>query len=149
MLPSTYNARLHRNFVPSIFNEFFNDDLWNVTPAKQFASPAVNIVENEKDFQVEIAAPGMSKEEFKVRLENDNELVIALEKEEEHKDEKQKKNYLRREFSYASYHQTFIIPEEVDIDKISASMADGILSVTLPKKEVVVKTPATRQIEIF
>ena len=142
MLP----ARRNQYWLPSIFNDIFDDDFMGYTPAKQFASPAVNIIENEKDFQIEVAAPGMSKEDFKVRLENDNELVISLEKKNEDKHEK--KNYLRREFSYASYKQAFIIPDEVESESINASMVDGVLKITLPKKEVVVKTPASRQIEI-
>ena len=147
MVPVHYSHRRNQDWLPSIFNEFFDDDLWRVTPTKQFASPAVNIMENEKDYQVEIAAPGMTKNDFKVRVENDNELVIYLEKKEEHKEDK-KKNYLRREFSYASYNQTFIIPEEVDVEHIAAAMNDGVLTITLPKKEEVTRTPVSRQIEI-
>ena len=142
MLP----ARRNQYWLPSIFNDIFDDDFMGYTPAKQFASPAVNIIENEKDYQIEVAAPGMSKEDFKVRLENDNELVIALEKKNEDKHEK--KNYLRREFSYASFKQAFIIPDEVEAEGIVAAMVDGVLKITLPKKEVTVKTPASRQIEI-
>lgn len=142
MLP----ARRNQYWLPSIFNDIFDDDFMGYTPAKQFASPAVNIIENEKDYQIEVAAPGMSKEDFKVRLENDNELVISLEKKNEDKHEK--KNYLRREFSYASFKQAFIIPDEVEAEGINAAMVDGILKITLPKKEVSVKTPASRQIEI-
>ena len=142
MLP----ARRNQYWLPSIFNDIFDDDFMNYTPAKQFASPAVNIIENEKDYQIEVAAPGMSKEDFKVRLENDNELVISLEKKNEDKHEK--KNYLRREFSYASFKQSFIIPDEVEAEGIGAAMVDGVLKITLPKKEVTVKTPASRQIEI-
>lgn len=146
MLPTVYNRRRNQDWLPSIFNEFFNDDFMGITPAKQFASPAVNVIENEKQYTLELAAPGMTKDDFNVRLENDNELVICLSKKEDKKEEK--KNYLRREFSYASYHQTFVIPEEVDVETISAAMADGVLSVTLPKKEQVVKVPASRQIQI-
>ena len=142
MLP----ARRNQYWLPSIFNDIFDDDFMGYTPAKQFASPAVNIIENEKDYQIEVAAPGMSKEDFKVRLENDNELVISLEKKNEDKHEK--KNYLRREFSYASFKQSFIIPDEVEAEGIGAAMVDGVLRITLPKKEVTVKTPASRQIEI-
>ena len=142
MLP----ARRNQSWLPSIFNDIFDDDIMGYTPAKQFASPAVNIIENEKDYQIEVAAPGMSKEDFKVRLENDNELVISLEKKNEDKHEK--KNYLRREFSYASFKQAFIIPDEVEAEGIGAAMVDGVLKITLPKKEVTVKTPASRQIEI-
>ena len=142
MLP----ARRNQYWLPSIFNDIFDDDFMGYTPAKQFASPAVNIIENEKDYQIEVAAPGMSKEDFKVRLENDNELVISLEKKNEDKHEK--KNYLRREFSYASFKQAFIIPDEVEAEGINAAMVDGVLKITLPKKEGTVKTPASRQIEI-
>ena len=142
MLP----ARRNQYWLPSVFNDIFDDDFMGYTPAKQFASPAVNIIENEKDYQIEVAAPGMSKEDFKVRLENDNELVISLEKKNEDKHEK--KNYLRREFSYASFKQSFIIPDEVEAEGIGAAMVDGVLKITLPKKEVTVKTPASRQIEI-
>jgi len=145
MLPATYSRR-NPSWVPGIFNDFFNDEFFGLTPAKQFASPAVNVIENEKNFQLELAAPGMAKDDFSIRVENDNELSIKLEKKNE--DKKEKKNYLRHEFAYASYRQSFIIPEEVEIEAISAAMNDGILTVTLPKKEPVVKTPACRQIEI-
>ncbi|MBQ9477901.1 MAG: Hsp20/alpha crystallin family protein [Bacteroidales bacterium] len=145
MLPTAY--RRNQDWLPSLFNAFWDDDFAGLTPAKQFASPAVNVVENDKDYQIELAAPGMTKEDFKVRLENNDELVVALEKKHENKEEK-KRNYLRREFSYASYQQTFIIPEEVEVEGISAAMNDGVLTITLPKKEQVVKTPASRQIEI-
>jgi len=140
------NSRRNQNWLPSIFNEFFDDDFLGVSPARQFASPAVNVIENEKDYQIELAAPGMAKGDFKVSLENENELSIILEKKND--DKKDKKNYLRREFSYASYRQSFIVPEEVEVGKIAASMNDGVLTITLPKKEAVVKTPASRQIEI-
>ena len=146
MLPTTYSRRRNQDWLPSIFNEFFNDDFMGLTPAKQFASPAVNVIENEKDYTLELAAPGMTKNDFNVRLENDNELVISLQKKDEKKEEK--KNYLRREFSYASYQQTFVVPEEVNIEAIAAAMNDGVLTITLPKKEVVTKVPASRQIEI-
>ena len=144
MLPQIY--RNNQGWLPNIFDDFFNDDLFAVTPGRQFASPAVNVLENEKDYQVELAAPGMTKEDFKVHVENDNELVICLEKKADEK--KEKKNYLRREFSYASWRQVFIIPEDVDATKISAAMTDGILNITLPKKEATVKAPASRQIEV-
>ncbi len=151
MLPTTYNRRRNREWFPSIFNEFFNDDFMGFTPAKQFASPAVNVIEDDKQYTLELAAPGMTRNDFCVRLENDNELVIGLQKKEEKTDDTQndrKRNYLRREFSYASYRQTFLIPDDVNVEGISAAMADGILTVALPKKEEAVKTPASRQIAI-
>ena len=145
MLPTA--ARRNQDWLPSILNGFFDDDFMGFTPAKQFASPAVNVLEDDKEYQIELAAPGMTKDDFKVRLENNDELVISLEKKEEHKEGK-KKNYLRREFSYASYRQSFIVPDEVDVQKIGAKIEDGVLRITLPKKEEVVKAPVSRQIEI-
>ena len=139
-------TRRNQSWLPGIFSDLF-DDNFTLMPARQFASPAVNIKETGKEFEIEVAAPGMTKEDFKVRLENNDELVVALEKKHENKEEK-KRNYLRREFSYASYQQTFIIPEEVEVEGISAAMNDGVLTITLPKKEQIVKAPASRQIEI-
>ena len=135
MVPTNYASRRNQDWFPSIFNELLNDTF---TPAKQFASPAVNVLENEKEYLIEMAAPGMNKEE----------LCISIEKKNETKEEEKKKNYLRREFSYSSYQRSFIIPEEVDTEKIQASMKDGVLTVCLPKKEEKEKVPASRQIEI-
>lgn len=146
MLPTAYSRRRNQDWLPSIFSEFFNNDFMGLTPAKQFASPAVNVIENEKEYTLELAAPGMTKNDFNVRLENDNELVISLQKTDEKKEEK--KNYLRREFSYASYQQTFVVPDEVNIEAIAANMNDGVLTIILPKKEEIARTPVTRQIEI-
>ncbi len=144
MLPVYYSRRNNQNWLPSIFNSLFDDDF--VTPTKQFASPAVNILENEKNYEIELAAPGLSKEDFKLNINNDDELVISLEKKNEEK--KDNRNFLRREFSYASYQRSFVLPEEVEREKIEAVMLNGVLRITLPKKEEVVKVPAQRQIEI-
>lgn len=135
------------DWLPSIFNGLFEDPFFAATPSKQFASPAVNIVEDDKHFEIEVAAPGMTREDLAVSLENDNELVISLEKKENNEDGR--KNYLRREFSYASYRQSFSVPENVNLDGISAAMTDGVLHITLPKKEETVKEPACRKIEVM
>ena len=74
-----YSVERRNNWLPSIFSNLFDDD-FTVMPARQFASPAVNIKESEKEFEIDIAAPGMTKEDFSVRIDNDEELVIALEK---------------------------------------------------------------------
>ena len=145
MLPVYYSRKNNQNWLPSIFNSLFDDDF--VTPTKQFASPAINIVENEKNYEIELAAPGLSKDDFKLNVNNDDELEITLERKNE-EEKKDKRNFLRREFSYASYRRSFVLPEEVEREKISAVMVDGVLRITLPKKEEIVKTPAQRQIEI-
>ena len=88
-----YPARRNQAWIPSIFGDLFDD--FNVMPAKQFASPAVNIKETDKAFEIEIAAPGMTKEDFSIRVDNDEELVIALEKKHEDKEEKDEQRHPR------------------------------------------------------
>lgn len=143
-----YSVERRNQWLPSIFSNLFDDD-FAVMPARQFASPAVNIKESDKEFQIEIAAPGMTREDFSVRIDNDEELVIALEKKNQ-KEEKNEKgmNYLRREFSYTSYHQSFVLPENINLEAIQAEMVNGVLNITLPKIQEVKKVPASRQIEV-
>lgn len=143
-----YPVKRNQTWLPSIFSDLFDDD-FAVMPARQYASPAVNIKETEKEFKIEIAAPGMTKEDFNVRIDNDDELVIALEKKnkKEEKDEKGT-NYLRREFSYTSYHQAFTLPENIDIEAIKANINNGVLGIVLPKKAPEKQIPASRHIAI-
>ena len=141
-----YPARRNQAWIPSVFGDLFDD--FAVMPAKQFASPAVNIKETEKAFEIEIAAPGMTKDDFKIRVDNDEELVIALEKKHEDKEEHKGDNYLRREFSYTSYHQAFTLPDNVDIEAIKANMTSGGLGIVLPKKNPEKQIPASRHIAI-
>lgn len=152
MLPLIRNSRRNQNanaWVPSFFEDVFNDDFWGASISKQFATPAVNIKESDKDYTIQIAAPGMTKNDFKINVNEYNELAIYLEKKDEKEDKgKEKESWLRREFSYASYSQSFAIPEDVDETKISAKIENGVLNIDLPKKEVTNKAPVTRQIEI-
>lgn len=141
-----YPVKRNQAWIPSIFGDLFDD--FAVMPAKQFASPAVNIKETDKAFEIEIAAPGMTKEDFSIRVDNDEELVIALEKKHNHKEENKDENYLRREFSYTSYHQAFTLPENVDIEAIKANMNNGVLGIVLPKKTPEKQIPASRHIAI-
>ena len=140
-------VRRNQNWLPSIFNDFFGNewvDKSNVT------APAVNILETEDDFKIEVAAPGMTKEDFKVHINEENELVISMEKKNEHKDEdkKHKGTYLRREFSCSQFQQSLILPDNVEKEKIAASVENGVLTVAIPKKKATVPAPASRQIEI-
>ena len=146
-----YPVRRNQAWIPSIFGDLFED--FAVAPARQFASPAVNIKENDAAFEIEIAAPGMTREDFSVRVDNDEELVIALERKAEEekaedKEGKRKENYLRREFSYASYRQAFTLPDSIDREAISANMNNGVLGIVLPKKTPEQQLPASRSIEI-
>ena len=144
----------NQNWLPSLFNDFFGDE-WMGMQHKHASVPAINIIENEKDFRVELAVPGTTKEDFKVNVNADNELVISLEKHSE-KEDKEAKNpkegakgtYLSREFSYTSFQQSFTLPDDVDRQKISAKVENGVLTIDLPKKEVTQTAPVSHQIEI-
>jgi HSP20 family protein len=100
--------------------------------------PSANLRETNDKFIVELSAPGLKKDDFKVEID-DGRLVVSCEKEEEKKDED--KNYRRREFSYSSFCRTFELPDNAAEDKINATYADGILEVSIPKKEVTVSKP--------
>jgi HSP20 family protein len=106
--------------------------------------PEMNIIENAKDFTVELAAPGLERKDFKVELDEDT-LTISAEKEKEEKENG--KNYRRREFSYNSFSRSFTLPENVIADKVDAHYENGILKLTLPKKEVSISKPA-KQIKV-
>ncbi len=135
--------------MPSFFNNFLTGDLldWGSSnySSTDTTLPAVNIRENDESYIIEMAAPGLSKENFKVNL-NRNRLEITSEKKEEKNEEDQR--YSRREFSYQSFQRTFTLPEgTVEGEKIAARYTDGILMITIPKREEVKPKPA-RNIEI-
>lgn len=141
-------ARTNQNWLPGIFNEILGDN-W-LAERRSTTAPAVNIIDGENEYKVEVAAPGMTKEDFKVHINEENELVISMEKKNEHKDEdkKHKGTYLRREFSYSQFQQSLILPDNVEKEKIAASVENGVLTVEIPKKKETVTAPASRQIEI-
>ena len=134
-----------QNWLPEIFNDFFANDWMHRTSA---TAPAINVIEDEKDYKVEVAAPGMKKEDFNVNVTDDNYLVLTMEKKNESKDEDKKRKYLRREFSYHKFEQSFALPEDVNKDEIKATANNGILTIDIPKVKVVEKQPAVKQIEI-
>ena len=111
-------------------------------------APAINVIEDDKDYKVEVAAPGMNKEDFKVNVTDDNYLVLTMEKKNESKDEDKKRKYLRREFSYRKFEQSLALPDDVNKDEIKAAVNDGILTIDIPKVKVTEKQPAVKQIEI-
>ena len=129
MLPVMFK----NSWFPTVFDEFLNSD---VTPSTcTTTAPAVNVKEDEKAYTMEVAAPGIKKEYCRVSLNEDGNLSIAIENKMEHKEEDKKQHYLRREFSYTNYQQSYSLPEDVVKDKISARVENGILTVTLPKQE--------------
>lgn len=134
----------NQNWIPSIFNDFFDNE-WIVKP--NFSTPAINVIENEKDYKVEVAAPGMNKEDFNIHLNENQELVITVEKNTQN-EQKEEKKYLRREFSYTKFQQAFQLPENVDKEKIGAKVENGVLEITLPKLAPEDKARINRIIEI-
>ncbi|GET26320.1 Hsp20/alpha crystallin family protein [Prolixibacter sp. NT017] len=136
--------------VPSFFDNFFSRD-WMDWTNSNFADidstlPAVNVKESDDDYVIEVAAPGLSKDDFKIDLDN-NRLTISSEKQEENKTDEEGK-YTQREFRYQAFQRTFHLPGNVvDSDKIAAKYKDGILCVTLPKREEIKPKPA-KQIKI-
>lgn len=137
--------RRTQTWLPSLFNDFFDN---NWIERTNRTAPAINVIESAKDYTVEIAAPGMTRDDFKVSLDSDDDITITMEKKNEEKNDQQRGQYLRREFSYSKFQQTLTLPDDVDREGISAQMADGVLTISLPKKAVTATAPATRQIEI-
>ena len=144
MMPSRkYN---NQNWLPSIFNDFFDNDWMVKTNA---TAPAINVIESDKEYKVEVAAPGMTKEDFNIHLTEDNELVITMEKKREtNEGENTHKRYLRREFSYTKFQQALVLPDDVEKERISANVADGVLTIDLPKRTPEEKAKVNRVIEV-
>lgn len=143
-------VRRNPNWLPNIFNDFFDND-WMVKA--NATAPAINVFETEKEYKVELAAPGMTKEDFNVHIDEENNLVISMEKktdskEENKEEEKKEGRYLRREFSYTKFQQTMILPEDVDKEKISAQVENGVLNISLPKFTEQEKEKAKKFIDV-
>ncbi len=122
---------------PSSLMDFFNEgrDWGNGWTNKL---PAANITEGDKAFNLELAAPGLEKEDFDLSIDNQL-LTVSCQKEEQ--SESKDKQYTRKEFSYRSFSRSFVLPESVDAEKINASYRDGVLNIELPKKETALKQP--------
>lgn len=137
--------RTSNGWLPEIFNDFFDNSWMERT---SYTAPAINVIENDKEYEVELAAPGLTKEDFKVHVDEENNLHIEMEKKSENKADKHHGRYLRREFSYEKFQQTLLLPDDVDAEKIEAHVEHGVLNVHLPKLVKVEKPNPVKQISV-
>ncbi len=139
-----------RNNEQNWLNNWFDDSFFDtdLMPRINATAPAVNVRENEKSYIMDIAAPGLKKEFVRIDLDNDGNLNIAIENKLEHKQENKKEHYIRREFSYSNYQQAYTLPEDVDKDKISAKVENGVLEILLPKLNPKDEPRSTKKIEV-
>ena len=142
MLPT---IKRQNNWLPTIFNDFFNDEWF---PMRATTAPAINVKEFDKEFLIEIAVPGMTKEDFKIHVNAKNQLVVSVEKKQESTDDEKAAKFLRREFNYTRFEQTLLLPENVDREAITAKAKHGVLKIKLPKLENPQEKEITRVIEI-
>ena len=124
------------SWIPSVFNDLFDTEFM---PKANCTAPAINVKESDKAYTVELAAPGMKKEDFNVHINDEGNLIK--------KEEDKNTRYLRREFSYSKFEQTLILPDDVKKEEISAKVENGVLTVELPKL-VEEKVKLSRQIDI-
>lgn len=129
---------------PSLMNEIFKPDWFGGMENMNSSVPAVNIKENEKDFELELAVPGRKKEDFNIEVDNN---VLTISSEMKSENEVKEENYTRREFGFTSFKRAFTLPETIDEDKIKADYVDGLLRFTLPKRKEALPKPK-RMIEL-
>jgi HSP20 family protein len=144
-------AKTSSPMISSMFDDFFRP--WNEwfensggsVWGRSLTVPAVNIIENKDDYKVSLAVPGMKKDDFRIDVEG-NMLTISSEFEE--KKEEEEKKFTRMEYNYSSFSRSFTIPDEVNKEKIEASYKDGLLILSLPKKEEAKKLIASKHIAV-
>lgn len=129
MLPARkYNRQ---TWLPDLFQDFFENNT-----LEKLTAPSMNVIETETCYRLELAAPGMGKEDFQVHINSDDNLVIDMEKKKDDKEECKKDcKYLRREFSYSKYHQVLALPDNAQKEDIEACVENGILLVKIPKAQ--------------
>ena len=132
-------ARRNNDWLPTLMNEFWNDEYLRKS------TPATNIIENDKEYKLQFAAPGMKKEDVKISL-NGKLLTVTMEKSE--KNEEKNEKFLRREFGHTEFSQSYTLPEDADLKAIEAKVEDGVLNVTLPKLSPECKEDAVKYIDI-
>ena len=133
------------SWFSTMFDDFFNND-W--MPKMKATAPAVNVKEDANAYTMELAVPGIRKEFCRVNINADGNLDIAIENKLEHKEENKKEHFLRREFSYSNYQQTYVLPDAIVKDNIAAKVDNGALTITMPRVSKDDVKKIQRQIEI-
>lgn len=136
--------RRNAAWLPVVFNDLFDNTFM---PRANATAPAINVKESDNAYTVELAAPGMRKEDFNVHINDEGNLIVKMEQKQEKKEEDKDCRYLRREFSYSKFEQMLILPDNVKKEDISAKVENGVLTVELPKV-VEEKVKVSRQISV-
>ena len=134
-----------QNWLPDFFNDFFEG---NALSRFNGSTPAMNVIEDDNAYNLELAAPGMCKDDFNVHISKDGNLVIEMEKRCEGKECRREGKYLRKEFSYNKFHQTLLLPENAERDNVEAEVKDGVLHVRIPKVPTTKEESEKRVIEV-
>ena len=137
-------TRRNQDFMPTLFNELMN---WNDTT---YSTPRINIMETKDNYKLELCIPGLTKEDVKLSIDAEGNLVVEMVKENksEKKENKEERRYLRHEFSVEHFRQTVMLPEDIHKEQISAKVENGILDIVIPKVTVEEKKQAVQTIEI-
>ncbi len=135
-----------RNSWPNLVDELFDNDFFPKFSdwENSVSVPAVNISESKDNYRIDLAAPGLNKDDFKINLDND---ILTISSEKEENKEKKDEQVMCKEFSYSRFSRSFTLPESVDANSIKATFKDGVLSLTLPKHEEAKVKPA-REIKV-
>ena len=147
---------VRRNNYSNWLDNFFDDSLSDteLMPQRNTTAPALNVKETAEDYIMEMAVPGLEKEWVRINVTNEGLLHVAIENKMEHKEENRDSHrsrhihYLRREFAYGNYEQSYTRPYDVERDKISASVADGILTIVIPKTTPEMEAKVMKNIEV-
>ena len=137
-------TRRNQDFMPTLFNELMN---WNDTT---YSTPRMNIMETKDNYKLELCIPGLTKDDVKLSIDAEGNLVVEMVKENksEKKENKEEMRYLRHEFSVEHFRQTVMLPEDIHKEQISAKVENGILDIVIPKVTVDEKKQAVQTIEV-
>lgn len=135
-------TRRNQDFMPTLFNELMN---WNDTT---YSTPRMNIMETKDNYKLELCIPGLTKEDVKLSIDAEGNLVVEMTKETKHEEKNNEVRYLRHEFSVEHFRQTVMLPEDIHKEQISAKVENGILDIVIPKVTVEEKKQAMQTIEV-